>query len=115
MVLDFWASWCGPCRKFGSPELVKLYNKYKGQAFDIYSVSLDRPDGKAAWLTAIEQDGLVWKNHVSDLKFWQSTAAQIYSVQSIPYFMVLDKKGVVRVIGQGQSDISGVINACLKE
>ena len=115
VILDFWASWCGPCRKFGSPELVKLYGKYKTKAFDIYSVSFDQPDGKEAWKAAIMQDGLVWKNHVSDLKYWQSVAAQTYGINSIPAIMVLDKKGVIRAISQGGQDLSPTIEKLLNE
>jgi thiol-disulfide isomerase/thioredoxin len=115
VVLDFWASWCGPCRKYGSPELVRLNKKYKGQAFDIFSVSLDRPDGKGDWKAAIAQDELAWANHVSDLKFWQSTAAQMYSINSIPYLLILDKKGIIRAIGQAGTDFSPMIDKLIAE
>ncbi len=115
VVLDFWASWCGPCRRFGSPELVALYKKYNGKAFDIYSVSLDRPEGKSDWLSAIQQDGLVWKNHVSDLQFWKSEAAQMYSINSIPAMYLLDKKGVIRVIKNQQENLEPMIEQLLKE
>jgi thiol-disulfide isomerase/thioredoxin len=115
VILDFWASWCGPCRRFGSPELVALYKKYKGKAFDIYSVSLDRTDGKSDWLAAIEQDGLVWKNHVSDLQYWKSAAAQTYSISSIPAMFLLDKKGVIRKIKNGDEDLSPMIDKLLAE
>lgn len=114
VILDFWASWCGPCRRFGSPELVGLYKKYKGKAFDIYSVSLDRAEGKTDWLAAIEQDGLVWGNHVSDLQSWQSVAAQTYSVNSIPFMLLLDKKGVIRAI-KNQQSLEPMIDKLLAE
>ncbi len=115
VVLDFWASWCGPCRRFGSPELVALHKKYGDKAFDIYSVSLDRPDGKSDWLSAIQQDGLVWKNHVSDLQFWKSAAAQTYSISSIPAMYLLDKKGVIRVIKNQQESLEPMVEKLLKE
>ena len=115
VVLDFWASWCGPCRKYGSPELVRLNKKYKGKAFDIFSVSLDRPDGKGDWKAAIAQDELTWANHVSDLQFWKSTAAQMYSINSIPYLLILDKKGIIRAIGQAGTDFSPMIDQLISE
>lgn len=115
VVLDFWASWCGPCRKYGSPELVRLHKKYKGKAFDIFSVSLDREDGKGDWKAAIAQDDLTWDNHVSDLKFWKSKAAQMYSINSIPYLLILDKKGVIRAIGQAGTDFTPMIEQLMSE
>jgi thiol-disulfide isomerase/thioredoxin len=91
VLVDFWASWCGPCRKT-NPEVVALYNKYKDKGFDILGVSLDRQ--REPWLKAIEQDGLTW-HHVSDLKGWQSEAAKLYSVQSIPQTLLLDANGKI--------------------
>ncbi len=90
VLIDFWASWCGPCRR-ENPSVVKLYNKYKDKGFDIYSVSLDQQ--KERWVQAIEQDGLVWENHVSDLKGWSSAAAAQYGVRSIPFTVLIDKEG----------------------
>ncbi len=90
VLIDFWASWCGPCRK-ENPNVVKLYNEVKDQGFDIFSVSLDKD--RDAWLKAIEKDGLIWKSHVSDLKYWKSAGAITYGVNSIPYTVLLDKKG----------------------
>ena len=89
VLVDFWASWCKPCR-IENPRVVQMYNKYKDQGFEIYGVSLDR--NKDAWVQAIEKDGLTW-HHVSDLKFWQSEAAQTYGVRGIPYTVLLDKEG----------------------
>jgi peroxiredoxin len=90
-LIDFWASWCGPCRK-ENPNVVRMYNKYKDQGFEILGVSLDRK--KDAWLKAIEKDGLTWK-HVSDLRGWKNAAAQAYSVSSIPHTVLLDRDGKI--------------------
>ncbi len=92
VLIDFWASWCKPCR-MENPNVVKLYNQYKDKGFTIYSVSLDKQ--KDRWTNAIKQDGLVWANHVSDLKGWQSAAAAQYGVNGIPYTVLIDKEGKV--------------------
>lgn len=91
VLIDFWASWCGPCRK-EMPNVKKAYEKYKSKGFEIYGVSLDKE--RDAWLEAISKDGLTWPQ-VSDLKFWQSEAAQIYAVQSIPFTVLIDKDGKI--------------------
>ena len=96
ILLDFWASWCGPCRK-ENPFVVNLYNKYKTKGFEIYSLSLD--NNKDKWINAIQQDGLIWKNHVSDLKGWQSAGAAKYMVRSIPQTFLIDKNGIIIDIG----------------
>lgn len=90
VLIDFWASWCGPCRQ-ENPNVVKTYNKYKDKGFTIYSVSLDTDKNK--WIEAIKIDNLSWPNHVSDLKGWQSEAAAKYEVNSIPATFLLDKEG----------------------
>jgi peroxiredoxin len=96
VLIDFWASWCGPCRR-ENPNVVKAYNAYKGKNFTILGVSLDRPNAKDKWLAAIHKDGLTW-NHVSDLKFWDSKAADLYAVRGIPQNFLLDPKG--KIIGK---------------
>ncbi|NNE29633.1 MAG: TlpA family protein disulfide reductase [Saprospiraceae bacterium] len=91
VLVDFWASWCGPCRR-ENPAVVKLYEQYHDQGFEIFGVSLDRQ--KERWVKAIDEDGLVW-NHISDLKGWQSEHAALYGVRSIPTTILLDKEGKV--------------------
>lgn len=95
VLLDFWASWCGPCRR-ENPNVVKMYNEFHSQGFDIFGVSLDKT--KKAWGQAVKQDGLTW-THVSDLKFWQSAGAKTYKVQSIPQTFLIDKDGIIVAIG----------------
>ena len=90
VLIDFWASWCGPCRR-ENPAVVGLYKKYKDDGFTVISVSLDKDRTK--WLAAIEKDGLIWPNHVSDLKFWQAKVARQYGVSSIPYTVLIDAEG----------------------
>ncbi|MBA3828055.1 MAG: AhpC/TSA family protein [Taibaiella sp.] len=91
VLLDFWASWCGPCRG-ENPNVVAAYNKYKGKNFTVYSVSLD--DKKDKWLQAIKADGLTW-THVSDLNGWESAPVRVYNIQSIPSNFLLDTTGRV--------------------
>lgn len=89
VLIDFWASWCGPCRR-ENPRVKALYETYKDQGFDILGVSLDR--SKDSWVKAIAQDGLTW-HHVSDLKYWSSQAARTYGVSSIPHTVLVDREG----------------------
>lgn len=112
VLLDFWASWCGPCR-MANPHVVEVYNKYKDKGFTVFSVSLDGVDDRARaslspeqlnaqlaaskekWTKAIEQDKLTWTNHVSDLKKWSSSAAQLYGVNSIPRTFLIGRDGKI--------------------
>ena len=91
VLIDFWASWCGPCRQ-ENPNLVNAFNKYKDKNFTVFGVSLDR--SKDAWLKAIKDDRLSW-THVSDLKFWSNDVAVKYKIQSIPQNYLLDPEGKI--------------------
>lgn len=92
VLVDFWASWCKPCR-VENPNLVKAYEAYHDQGFEIFSVSLDK--NRAKWVKAIEDDGLVWPYHVSDLQGWSNAAARTYGVNSIPFALLIDQEGKV--------------------
>ena len=89
VLIDFWASWCGPCRK-EMPNVVKAYAKFKNKGFEIFGVSLDQD--KARWIEAIQKDGITWPQ-VSDLKQWQSSVVRQYNIQGIPYTVLLDREG----------------------
>ncbi|MFK7845306.1 MAG: peroxiredoxin family protein [Rhodothermales bacterium] len=91
VLIDFWASWCGPCRR-ENPNVKRVYAKYKNKGFEILGVSLDK--SKDRWVKAIAQDDLPWP-HVSDLKQWKNEAAKLYGVSSIPYTVLLDREGKI--------------------
>ncbi|NLS98866.1 MAG: TlpA family protein disulfide reductase [Bacteroidales bacterium] len=98
VLIDFWASWCGPCRR-ENPTIIAAYQKYKdkkfisGKGFTVFSVSLDRTE--EAWKKGIADDKLEWPYHVSDLKYWNSKHAAIYGVRSIPGNFLIDGKGII--------------------
>ena len=126
VLLDFWASWCGPCRR-ANPKVVEVYQKYKDKGFTVFNVSLDGLDertkrrfsadqipdqlqrSKQRWLDAIEKDQLVWDNHVSDLKKWDSSAAALYGVRSIPTTFLIDQNGVIVALNPNKNNLESEI------
>lgn len=97
VLVDFWASWCVPCRR-ENPNVVKAYQQFKDKNFTVLGVSLDRPGEKDAWLNAIKEDKLAW-THVSDLKFWESSVVPLYHIEGIPFNILVDPEG--KIIAQG--------------
>jgi peroxiredoxin len=93
LLIDFWASWCTPCRK-ENPNVVKVWKEFNKKGFDVFGVSLDRDGEKEKWMKAIKDDQLTW-THVSDLKFWNCAAAKLYAVNSIPANFLLDESGTI--------------------
>lgn len=101
VLVDFWASWCRPCR-IENPNVVAAYEKFNKNGFEVFSVSLDgmqqQQNPKQDWIDAIKADNLIWKNHVSDLKGWQSSIVPVYDVSGIPFAVLLDRDG--KIIGK---------------
>ena len=110
VLVDFWASWCGPCRR-EMPNLVETYAKYKGKNFEIVGVSLDQ-DG-AAWKEAIKKLDMTWPQ-MSDLKFWQSEGAQLYAVNSIPHTVLIDGEGTIIARGLHGEELQAKIAEVVK-
>ena len=110
LLVDFWASWCGPCRA-ENPNVVEIYNEYHEKGFDILGVSLDME--KENWIKAIETDGLIWHN-ISDLKYWQNEAAKTYVISAIPSNILLDENGIIIAKDLRGNDLRTKVEELLK-
>lgn len=113
ILLDFWASWCVPCRK-ENPILVKAYNAYKDKGFTVLSISLDKPGDKDKWITAIQKDKLTW-THLSDLKFWDNSVAKLYKINAIPQNFLIDPTGKIIGIGLHGVELEEKLNEILNK
>lgn len=113
VLIDFWASWCGPCRQ-ENPHVVKAFNKFKDKNFTVLGVSLDKESGKEDWLSAIKNDGLTW-TQVSDLKFWQNEVALLYKITSIPSNVLIDPNGKIIAKNLRGADLENKLKELLEK
>ena len=111
VLVDFWASWCLPCRK-NNPELVKVYDEFRKDGFEIYGVSIDQK--KNDWISAIRKDNLTWIQ-VVDQKGWYAPSTYAYGLEGIPASFLLDKQGIVRGINLTGKDLSREIRKLLEQ
>jgi peroxiredoxin len=112
VLLDFWASWCGPCRK-ENPYTVEIFNEYKDKGFTVFSVSLDQSKDK--WKKAIAADELSWPYHVSDLKGWYSKAALLYNIEAIPATYLIDRDGTIIAIDLRSAELEKQLKKIFKQ
>ncbi|MEN7546478.1 redoxin domain-containing protein [Rapidithrix thailandica] len=110
LLVDFWASWCGPCRK-ENPNIVKMYHELHPKGLEILGVSFDKD--KAKWLKAIEDDELNW-THVSDLKYWENAAGKLYGIKAIPHTLVIDPNGIIAANGLHGEELRSKIEELLE-
>jgi peroxiredoxin len=111
VLIDFWASWCGPCRR-NNPRLVKLYNKYHEKGLEIYGVSLD--EDADSWKKAVNHDKLTW-TQVLDDKGWDGPSALVYRVEMIPSSFLIDRQGVIRSVNADGPELENGIKDLLKD
>jgi peroxiredoxin len=111
VLIDFWASWCGPCRH-NNPRLVKLYNKYHDRGLEIYGVSLDEDEG--SWKKAVHHDKLSWIQVIDD-KGWEASSISTYGVDFIPSSFLIDKRGVIQKMNIDGPELEGSIKDLLKD
>jgi len=111
VLLDFWGSWCGPCRR-DNPNLVELHQKYQEKGFEIVSVGIE--SRKRSWLAAIQNDNLYWKYHVSDLKQFDDHVAELYGVRKIPTTFLINQKGEIEGVDWSKGDIKNYLDKHLK-
>jgi peroxiredoxin len=111
VLIDFWASWCGPCRH-NNPRLVKLYNKYHNKGLEIYGVSLD--EDADSWKKAVHHDKLIWIQVIDD-KGWEATSASAYNVDMIPSSFLIDRQGIIRTINAEGPDLERSVRDLLKD
>jgi len=111
VLIDFWASWCGPCRH-NNPNLVRLYKKYHDKGVEIYGISLD--DNTRSWIRAVHHDKMQWIQVIDD-QGWAASSAHIYGVDMIPSSFLLDRQGIIRAVNAEGPDLEKIIGDLLKD
>jgi peroxiredoxin len=111
ILIDFWASWCGPCRH-NNPRLLKLYNKYHSKGLEIYGISLD--EDMSDWKKAVHHDRLLWIQVIDD-KGWEAPSASAYGVDMIPSSFLVDKQGVIRIVNAEGPELESSVRDLLKD